>query len=664
MSQTANAAPAQGVNAPATQNVDNVANGTMSTTDQQVHRSAALYVGDLHPLVNEADLFDIFNAVASVASVRVCRHAITRQSLGYAYVNFHTIVDAEKVLDTMNYTQIKGRMSRLMWSQRDPSFRRSGNGNIFIKNLDSKIDSKDLNDIFSTYGNIISCKVVTDRETGASRGYGFVQFETEGAALEAIKTKHETELKNWPGEKVYVSKFESADRRHKKQQWTNLFVKNIPASWGDSKLDELFSKHGTISSITIVSREVEGEDADASHKGYGFVDFVEHESAKSAQEALNGQVVEGEFKTLKDSEEKVPLKLYVGRFQKKRERSRLLQERRQQAKATRIKEFLGKNLYVRNLHEECTDEALRKEFAAHGSITSAKVMKNENDQSRGFGFVCFATQNEASKAHKALQGYLFMNKPLYIAMWQPREERQQFLRRQHEVRMPNGGRGGMHAGPGGLMPMMSPPGYPMPMFANPLQQYPRPGMYGRPGGPGLMGPGGRGAGFHGYPPQQGGYGGRGNMMGRGGGRGRGRGRGAGNNTNNNNRGDGGNMQQMPVPNMQVVEQQPHQQQQQQQQQMAQQQVAPAQVASAPLNTSTLAAASPLEKKNMIGEKLYPLVQTELMNRNQPTAQAGKITGMLLDGVEIVDLLNMLETPSELESKVSEALRVLQESSAE
>ena len=60
-------------------------------------------------------------------------------------MNFHTIVDAEKVLDTMNYTQIKGRMSRLSWSHRDPSFRRAGNGNVFIKNLSPDIDSKDGN---------------------------------------------------------------------------------------------------------------------------------------------------------------------------------------------------------------------------------------------------------------------------------------------------------------------------------------------------------------------------------------------------------------------------------------------------------------------------------------------------------------------------------------
>ena len=121
--------------------------------------SASLYVGGLLPDITEAHLCDFFNQVGPVQSIRVCRHAITRRPLGYAYVNFRLMSDAERALDTMNYSILRGQKIRIVWQERNASLRKSNKGNVIIKNLHHSIGDKILHNTFAICGEIYSCKI-------------------------------------------------------------------------------------------------------------------------------------------------------------------------------------------------------------------------------------------------------------------------------------------------------------------------------------------------------------------------------------------------------------------------------------------------------------------------------------------------------------------------
>uniref|UniRef100_A0A8D3AFS9 RRM domain-containing protein n=1 Tax=Scophthalmus maximus TaxID=52904 RepID=A0A8D3AFS9_SCOMX len=376
---------------------------------------ASLYVGDLHPDVTEAMLYQKFSPAGPIMSIRVCRDIITRRSLGYAYINFQQPADAECALDTMNYDVLKGRPIRIMWSQRDPGLRKSGVGNIFIKNMDESIDNKALYDTFSAFGNILSCKVVCDEK--GSKGYGFVHFETHEAANRAIDTMNGMLLND---RKVFVGHFKSRKEREvefgtKAMKFTNVYIKNFGEDYGDEKLKGVFSAFGRTLSVRVM------KDERGRSRGFGFVNYANHEDAQKAVDEMNGKELNGKV-------------LYVGRAQKRLERQGELKRKFDQIKQDRIQRYQGVNLYVKNLDDSIDDERLRKEFAPYGTITSAKVM-TDGSQSKGFGFVCFSSPEEATKAVTEMNGRIVATKPLYVALAQRREERKAILTNKYMQRL-------------------------------------------------------------------------------------------------------------------------------------------------------------------------------------------------------------------------------------
>merc|ERR1712012_1125814 len=351
--------------------------------------------------------------------------------------------------------------------------------------------------------------------------------------------------------------------------------------------------------------------------------------------------------------------VYCGRAQKKAERQAELKKKFDALKQERMQRYQGVNLYVKNLDDTIDDDRLRKEFAPFGTITSAKVMC-EDGRSKGFGFVCFSSPEEATKAVTEMNGRIIVAKPLYVALAQRKEDRKaqltaQYMQRVSGMRMQQMG---FPQQTGYFLPAPMP--QPQRFFGQPQRFFGQPqGMPGAAdarwaqqprmaaGQPGLLQQPvrGRGApnkvprqmapmmaprpGMHAMPPaaahaaaaQAAAAGMRPNFK--------------------YTQGVRNVAAPMAAPAAPQVMAQPPQPQ-------------PAVFIQGqePLTASMLAQAPPSEQKQMLGERLFPLIQT------WHSELAGKITGMLLE-IDNSELVHMLEHQESLKAKVEEAVVVLQ-----
>jgi polyadenylate-binding protein len=184
-----------------------------------------LYIGDLSPLVDEAILRAIFSQVEGLAAVQISRDPKTWRSRGFGFVSYWNEDAAEKAIQEFNYSHIAGVPCRILW--KDDWDNRDNAANLYVSNLDPNIDTYGLSRMFSVFGNVISCKVERNKNS-QSRGYGFVQFDTEEAAEQALKLSNGLTI----GEKTLrVKKLVPLEDRENPNR---VFVKGFPQEWSFS----------------------------------------------------------------------------------------------------------------------------------------------------------------------------------------------------------------------------------------------------------------------------------------------------------------------------------------------------------------------------------------------------------------------------------------------
>ncbi|KAK7020207.1 hypothetical protein VNI00_017820 [Paramarasmius palmivorus] len=188
---------------------------------------------------------------------------------------------------------------------------------------------------------------------------------------------------------------------------TPRLVKHLPPGYTDSQLYDLFRPYGALASARAQTHFAPDT---------GMIEFWNEDDARRAEEALHCADVEGQ-------------NIAVQIYQPKRSASGTVPEFNANAPT-----FIpGGSMYAnnpypaQNLDPEIDSNGLFTHFRKFGQIVSARVMRNESGESRGFGFVSYQAPDQAAAALHAMNGVQLGSKQIVVRLHEPKQLRQEKL---------------------------------------------------------------------------------------------------------------------------------------------------------------------------------------------------------------------------------------------
>ncbi|KAG6629942.1 hypothetical protein I3843_14G120200 [Carya illinoinensis] len=271
-----------------------------------------LWIGDLQYWVDESYLHTCFAHTGEVVSIKIIRNKITGQPEGYGFVEFVSHAAAERILQTYNGTQMPGteQTFRLNWASFGIGEKRPDAGpehSIFVGDLAPDVTDYLLQETFRVqYPSVRGAKVVTDPNTGRSKGYGFVKFSDEAERnramtemngvycstrpmrISAATPKKTTTIQPYTAAKaaaaaypvpVYTTPVPMLPADYDVNN-TTIFVGNLDPNVSEEELKQTFLQFGEIIYVKIPVG-----------KGCGFVQFGTRASAEDAIQKMQGKMI-------------------------------------------------------------------------------------------------------------------------------------------------------------------------------------------------------------------------------------------------------------------------------------------------------------------------------------------------------------------------------------
>lgn len=263
-----------------------------------------IFIKNIDPSIDSDALFETFAAFGTVLSCKVATDEFG-VSKGFAYVLYDKKESADAAVEKMNGVLMNDRRIWVCFhvSRQDRLSKieelKANYTNLYVKSIDSSVTEDEFKELFEKHGTILSYSLPLDPETGLSRGFGFVNFQTHESATQAVEALDGYEFK---GKKLYVSRAQKKIEREEvlrqqnelarldklpKFQGVNLYIKFLDASIGDEELKNIFAPYGKIVSAKVMT------DEKGKSRCFGFVCYSSPDEAQKAISSLNEAEIKG-----------------------------------------------------------------------------------------------------------------------------------------------------------------------------------------------------------------------------------------------------------------------------------------------------------------------------------------------------------------------------------
>ncbi|KAG7941549.1 hypothetical protein I3843_16G050300 [Carya illinoinensis] len=270
------------------------------------------------------------------------------------------------------------------------------NKTIWIGDLHHWMDENYLHSCFASTGEIASIKVIRNKQTGLSEGYGFVEFYSHAAAEKVLQNYAGILMPNTEQPfRLNWATFSMGDKRSDNVPDISIFVGDLAADVTDSLLQETFaSRYPSVKAAKVVFDANTGRS-----KGYGFVRFGDDNERSQALTEMNGAYCSSR-----------PMR--VGAATPRKSSGYQQSQGGYASNGTHQADGDSTNttVFVGGLDPNVTDEELKQPFLQYGEIVSVKIPVG-----KGCGFVQFANRNNAEEALQNLNGTVIGNQTVRLS---------------------------------------------------------------------------------------------------------------------------------------------------------------------------------------------------------------------------------------------------------